>query len=347
MKILITGGAGFIGSALVRYIIAEQADEVLTVDKLSYAVHPYSLATVASSPRHQFKKLDICNFDGLSLVFDEFQPDAVLHLAAETHVDRSLGGADAFMQSNYMGTFNLLEVTRHYWQKLSTQKREQFRFVHISTDEVYGDLPHPDDDPEAIQLRFKEESVLAPSSPYSASKASSDHLVQAWHRSYGLPTIISRCSNNYGPFQFAEKLIPHMVQQALKQQPLTIYGSGQQIRDWLYVDDHVRALYLLLTKGHVGEIYNIGANNEHRNIDIVHRLCRIMDELVPRVSGESYAQLIQHVEDRPGHDVRYSVDASKIQSATAWAPEQDFDVALARTVAWFVRDFDAAATYQA
>ena len=347
MKILVTGGAGFIGSALIRYIIEEQEDKVFNVDKLSYAVHPYALATVSANPRYQFKKLDICDEAALSLVLDEFQPDAVIHLAAETHVDRSLSGADAFMQSNYIGTFKLLEVTRDYWQNLPTDKRQQFRFLHVSTDEVYGDLPHPDDDPQAHYLRFKENSPLAPSSPYSASKASSDHLVHAWHRSYGLPTIISRCSNNYGPFQFSEKLIPYMVKQALNQQPLTIYGSGQQIRDWLYVDDHVRALYLLLKNGQVGEIYNIGANNERRNIDIVYKLCQIMDELVPQGSGQSYAQLIRHVADRPGHDVRYAVDSAKLQAATAWTPAYDFDTALAKTVAWCVRDFDAAAKYQA
>lgn len=347
MKILVTGGAGFIGSALVRHIIKEQEDEVFNVDKLSYAVHPYALATVIANPRYQFKKLDICDEAALKLVFEEFQPDAVMHLAAETHVDRSLSGADAFMHSNYIGTFKLLEVTRHYWQKLSDQKRQQFRFLHVSTDEVYGDLPHPDDDPQACYLRFKEDSPLAPSSPYSASKASSDHLVHAWHRSYGLPTIISRCSNNYGPFQFSEKLIPYMVKQALSQQPLTIYASGQQIRDWLYVEDHAKALYLLLTNGQAGEIYNIGANNERRNIDIVHKICQLMDELVPQANAQPYAQLIRHVADRPGHDVRYAVDSTKLQAATAWAPECDFDVALAKTVAWFVRDFDAAAKYQA
>ena len=347
MKILVTGGAGFIGSALIRYIIEEQEDKVFNVDKLSYAVHPYALATVSANPRYQFKKLDICDEAALKLVFEEFQPDAVIHLAAETHVDRSLSGADAFMQSNYLGTFKLLEVTRHYWQNLPAHKRQLFRFLHVSTDEVYGDLPHPDDDPQAHCLRFKENSPLAPSSPYSASKASSDHLVHAWHRSYGLPTIISRCSNNYGPFQFSEKLIPYMVKQALNQQPLTIYGSGQQIRDWLYVDDHVRALYLLLKNAQVGEIYNIGANNERRNIDIVYKLCQIMDELVPQGSGQSYAQLIRHVADRPGHDVRYAVDSAKLQAATSWAPEYDFETALAKTVAWCVRDFDAAAKYQA
>lgn len=347
MKILITGGAGFIGSALVRYIIEQQQDEVFNVDKLSYAAHPYALASVASNSRYQFKKLDICAVDELRLIFQRFQPDAVMHLAAETHVDRSINSSAVFMHSNYMGTFNLLEVTREYWQTLSPEKREQFRFIHISTDEVYGDLPHPDEHAEASSLRFTENSLLKPSSPYSASKAGADHLVQAWHRTYGLPTIISRCSNNYGPFQFSEKLIPHMVRSALKEQPLTVYGSGQQIRDWLYVDDHVKALYLLLKQGAVGQIYNIGASNEQRNIDIVHKVCQIMDELVPRRGGGSYADLIEHVTDRPGHDVRYAVDTTKIKTATAWSPEQEFDSGLARTVAWFVRDFDAADKYQA
>lgn len=347
MKILITGGAGFIGSALVRFIIEQQQDEVFNVDKLSYAAHPYALASVASNSRYHFKKLDICASDELSQIFEFFKPDAVIHLAAETHVDRSISGSDAFMHSNYMGTYHLLEVSRQYWQGLSLEKRQQFRFVHISTDEVYGDLPHPDDDLAAKTLRFKEYSVLAPSSPYSASKASSDHLVQAWHRTYGLPTMISRCSNNYGPFQFAEKLIPHMVQSALKLQPLTIYGSGQQIRDWLYVDDHIKALYLLLKKGQVGEIYNIGANNERRNLDVVHKICQIMDDLVPRTDGGSYAELIKHIKDRPGHDVRYAVDSTKLKVTTDWSPEQDFEKGLAKTVAWFVRDFDAANKYQA
>lgn len=347
MKILITGGAGFIGSALVRYIIEEQEDEVFNVDKLSYAAHPYALASVIANSRYHFKKLDICDEVAMRLVFEEFEPDAVMHLAAETHVDRSLSGADAFMQSNYMGTYKLLEVTRHYWQGLDESKRQQFRFLHVSTDEVYGDLPHPDDDPQARYLRFKEDSTMAPSSPYSASKAGSDHLVNAWYRSFGLPAIISRCSNNFGPFQFSEKLIPFMVKQALQGQPLTIYGSGQQIRDWLYVKDHVRALYLLLENGQIGEIYNIGADNERRNIDIVHKLCKIMDELVPQADGQSYAELIQHVADRPGHDVRYGVDSTKLRKETDWVPEYDFDTALAETVAWFVRDFDAAAKYQA
>jgi dTDP-glucose 4,6-dehydratase len=347
MKLLITGGAGFIGSALVRYIIEQQEDDIFNVDKLSYAVHPYALATVSSNPRYQFKKLDICDADALSRIFEVFQPDAVLHLAAETHVDRSLQGAEHFMLSNYMGTFNLLEVTRRYWQQLEPVKRDQFCFLHVSTDEVYGDLLHPDEDPTASELSFSERSVLAPSSPYSASKASSDHLVQAWHRSYGLPTMISRCSNNYGPFQFTEKLIPHMVQSALQDQPLTIYGSGQQMRDWLYVDDHVKALYALLKKGSIGEIYNIGANNERRNIDVVRRICQVMDDLVPRSNGESYAQLIQYVEDRPGHDVRYAVDSTKLKQATGWSPEQDFERGLAKTVSWFVRDLDAATKYRA
>ncbi|WP_432785573.1 dTDP-glucose 4,6-dehydratase [Oligella sp. MSHR50489EDL] len=347
MKILITGGAGFIGSALVRFIIEQQQDEIFIVDKLSYAAHPYALAGLNAHPRFHFKKLDICARDELQQLFESFKPDAVMHLAAETHVDRSIAAGDAFMHSNYIGTFALLEVVRQYWQELSLDKREQFRFLHISTDEVYGDLPHPDSDPEASALRFNESATLAPSSPYSASKAGSDMLVQAWHRTYGLPTIISRCSNNYGPFQFAEKLIPHMVRAALKQQPLTIYGSGQQIRDWLYVDDHVKALYLLLKKGQVGEIYNIGADDERRNLELVQAICRTMDSLVPRSNGASYAELIVHVEDRPGHDQRYAVDSSKLRAATSWAPEQNFEEGLAKTVAWLVRDFDAADKYRA
>ena len=347
MKILITGGAGFIGSALVRFSIEQQQDEVLVVDKLSYAVHPYALASVNADPRYHFKKLDITARDTLQEVIDAFKPDAVMHLAAETHVDRSIVGADAFMQSNYLGTYALLEAVRQYWQALPTAKREQFRLLHVSTDEVYGDLPHPDSEPKASALKFTESSTLCPSSPYSASKAASDHLVQAWHRSYGLPTIISRCSNNYGPFQFAEKLIPHMVQAALKLQPLTIYGSGQQIRDWLYVDDHVKALYLLLSKAEVGQVYNIGADNEHRNLDLVQAICRILDQRVPRGDGASYADLIVHVTDRPGHDRRYAVDSSKLRAATGWAPTQDFEEGLASTVAWFVRDFDAADKYRA
>ncbi|MDO5666642.1 MAG: dTDP-glucose 4,6-dehydratase [Alcaligenaceae bacterium] len=347
MKILITGGAGFIGSALVRYIIEQQQDEVFNIDKLSYAVHPYALASVASNPRYHFKKLDICEADKLVGVFEQFKPEAVIHLAAETHVDRSISGADAFMRSNYMGTYHLLEVTRQYWQALPRLQRQQFRFLHISTDEVYGALTHPDEDPEASALSFNESALLAPSSPYSASKAASDHLVQAWHRTYGLPTMISRCSNNYGPYQFSEKLIPHMVQSALKLQPMTIYGSGQQIRDWLYVDDHVKALYLLVQQGAIGEIYNIGANNERRNLELVHMICRQMDKLVPRVDGASYADLIEHISDRPGHDVRYAVDSTKLKTTTTWAPEQDFERGLANTVAWFVRDFDAADKYTA
>lgn len=347
MKILITGGAGFIGSALVRYIIEHKDDEVFVVDKLSYAVHPYALSSVNSNSRYQFKRLDICDTEELNAIFTEFQPDVVMHLAAETHVDRSLKRADAFMQSNYMGTFNLLEVSRQYWQQLPKQQQQRFRFLHISTDEVYGELAHPDNDISATQLRFKEDSFLAPSSPYSASKASSDHLVYAWWRSYGLPVVISRSTNNYGPFQFTEKLIPHMVQCALKEEPMTIYGSGRQMRDWLYVDDHVRALYLLLSHGQLGEIYNIGANNEHCNIDVVHAICRILDELRPRTNSASYIQLIEHIADRPGHDVRYAVDCTKLKAATNWTPKHHFEDALSSTVTWLVRDFDAAAKYQA
>ena len=347
MKILITGGAGFIGSALVRYIIEHQQDDVFNVDKLSYAVHPYALASVTANPRYQFKKLDICEADKLRLVFEQFQPDTVIHLAAETHVDCSINSSEVFMRSNYMGTFNVLEVARNYWEGLGADKREQFRLLHISTDEVYGDLPLPEDAPNASEMRFTEKSLLVPSSPYAASKASSDHLVKSWHRTYGLPVIISRCTNNYGPFQFSEKLIPHMVRSALNEQPLTIYGSGLQMRDWLYVDDHVRALYLLLKSAKVGEIYNIGAGNEQRNIDMVHRICHLMDEIVPRADDKSYADLIEHISDRPGHDLRYAVDTTKIKATIDWAPEQDFERGLARTVAWFVRDFDAADKYQA
>lgn len=347
MKILITGGAGFIGSALVRYLIANSEAQILNIDKLTKVVHPYALASVSASPRYRFQRVDICDAETLARVFAEFRPQAVMHLAAETHVDRSLKHAEAFMRSNYMGTYELLEATRTYWQALSAAEQVQFRFLHVSTDEVYGDLPHPDVDPQALDLRFSEEAPLKPSSPYSASKAASDHLVQAWHRSYGLPTIITRCTNNYGPYQFAEKLIPHVVQEAIAGRPIPIYGNGQQMRDWLYVDDHVRALYLLLLNGKVGEIYNIGAHNEQRNLEVVQRICEHLDTLVPRADGQSYAAAISHVADRPGHDLRYAVDCTKLHATIQWQPEHHFETALASTVAWCVRDRDAAAKYRA
>ena len=417
MKLLITGGAGFIGSALIRYLIEHTDDTVVNVDKLTYAGNLESLLEVSDNPRYSFVQIDICERAALDQVFTTHQPDAVMHLAAASHVDRSIDGPAEFIQTNIVGTYTMLEAARAYWNTLPEPRKIAFRFHHISTDEVYGDLPHPNDEPadchglqprsddsttiastlsviasaakqsteqtatatprSAVLPLFTEETSYAPSSPYSASKASSDHLVRAWLRTYGFPTLITNCSNNYGPYQFPEKLIPLVILNALAGKPLPIYGTGDQIRDWLYVKDHVRALYTVLTQGTVGATYNIGGHNEKRNIEVVEAICAILDELVPRISVKiddisqsaaglqtdlqeqsphartvapkidlqeqsrpvqagSYTELITYVADRPGHDRRYAIDASKIQHELDWMPTETFASGLRKTVQWYL-----------
>lgn len=335
-KIIITGGAGFIGSAVVRHLIREsEYDAVINLDKLTYAGNLESLKEVESSPRYHLEQVDICDSLEVQRVFEQYQPDIVMHLAAESHVDRSIDGPAAFVQTNIVGTYTLLEVARKYWEKLPPHKKSQFRFHHISTDEVYGDL-------EDTNARFTENTSYAPSSPYSASKAGSDHLVRAWYRTYGLPTIVTNCSNNYGPHQFPEKLIPLMILNALEGKPLPIYGKGDQIRDWLYVEDHVRALCLVATEGKVGETYNIGGNSEKQNIEVVQSICELLEELAPDKPQNiaHYHDLITFVQDRPGHDRRYAIDASKIQRDLGWVPTESFESGLRRTVEWYLRNLD-------
>ena len=343
MKLLITGGAGFIGSALVRHIIRHTTDSVVNVDKLTYAGNLESLAECSNSDRYAFEQVDICHRAELNRVFAQHQPDAVMHLAAESHVDRSIDGPGEFIQTNIVGTFTLLEATRAYWLSLDAERKAALRFHHISTDEVYGDLPHPDDahphHADSLPL-FTEASPYAPSSPYSASKASSDHLVRAWQRTYGLPVLVTNCSNNYGPYHFPEKLIPLVILNALAGQPLPVYGQGQQIRDWLFVEDHARALHTVVTQGQVGQTYNIGGHNEKRNIEVVRGICHLLDELRPRADGLSYATQITHVQDRPGHDMRYAIDAGKIGRELGWTPQESFETGLRKTVHWYLANQD-------
>lgn len=334
MKILITGGAGFIGSAVVRHIITHTNDSVVNVDKLTYAGNLANIASVAHSSHYAFEQVDIINRSELDRVFAQHQPDAVMHLAAESHVDNSIHSAGEFIQTNIVGTFTLLEATRHYWQQKQPAQRAAFRFHHISTDEVYGDLP----DTAAL---FTETTPYAPSSPYSASKASSDHLVRAWHRTYGLPTIITNCSNNYGSHQFPEKLIPLTILNALSGKPIPIYGNGLQVRDWLFVDDHARALHQVITQGKVGESYNIGGNSEQTNLVVVQTICALLEQLAPnKPQGVAhYADLITHVADRAGHDVRYAIDTQKIQRELGWQAQETFATGIRKTVEWYLTQF--------
>ena len=332
-KILITGGAGFIGSALIRHIIDNTDHGVVNIDKLTYAGNLESLVTVEDSPRYFFEQVDICNAIEIRRILDQYQPDIVMHLAAESHVDRSIDGPGDFIQTNIVGTYVLLEEARFYWSKLDEVKKENFKFHHVSTDEVYGDLEGTDD-------LFKETTSYAPSSPYSASKASSDHLVRSWQRTFGLPTLITNCSNNYGPYQFPEKLIPLIILNALSGKELPIYGDGKQIRDWLFVDDHARALLHVALNGVTGETYNIGGHNEKQNIEVVKTVCSILDELIPpTIAGiDSYEQLIAYVTDRAGHDVRYAIDATKIANELGWTPEETFETGIQKTVQWYLEN---------
>lgn len=355
MNILVTGGAGFIGSAVIRHIIENTSDTVINLDKLTYAGNLESLKSVSNNKRYTFEQVDICNRVELDRVFNTYKPDAVMHLAAESHVDRSITGPAEFIQTNIVGTYNLLEAAREYWNTLESDAKQSFRFHHISTDEVYGDLPHPDDvkgeagnvkgeigtshlalnNSQGLPL-FTEQTSYAPSSPYSASKASSDHLVRAWLRTYGFPTIVTNCSNNYGPYHFPEKLIPLVILNALEGKELPIYGKGDQIRDWLYVEDHARALFKVVTEGKVGETYNIGGHNEKQNIEVVQTICSILDELVPKKSN--YSEQITFVTDRPGHDRRYAIDSSKMSNELNWTPVETFETGLRKTVIWYLEN---------
>lgn len=332
-RILVTGGAGFIGSAVVRHIIEATQDSVMVVDKLTYAGNLESLAVIADNERYSFEQVDICDRAALDRVFAQYRPDVIMHLAAESHVDRSIDGPAAFIETNVVGTYTLLEAARRYWQPLDAEKKQNFRFHHISTDEVYGDLHGTDD-------LFTETTPYSPSSPYSASKASSDHLVRAWLRTYGLPTIVTNCSNNYGPYHFPEKLIPLVILNAVAGKPLPVYGDGAQVRDWLYVEDHARALYQVVTEGVVGETYNIGGHNERKNIEVVHSICDLLEELAPnKPQGVTkYRDLITYVKDRPGHDMRYAIDAGKIDRELGWRPQETFESGIRKTVSWYLNN---------
>ncbi|MCA3960246.1 dTDP-glucose 4,6-dehydratase [Vibrio vulnificus] len=334
MQIMVTGGAGFIGSAVIRHLIQNTEHSVVNVDKLTYAGNLQSLASVADSERYTFEQVDICDADNVKRLFERYQPDAVMHLAAESHVDRSIDGPAEFIHTNIIGTYTLLEGARKYWNELSEDARQAFRFHHISTDEVYGDLPHPDEVESGELPLFTEATAYAPSSPYSASKASSDHLVRAWARTYGLPVLVTNCSNNYGPYHFPEKLIPLVILNALAGQPLPIYGKGDQIRDWLFVEDHARALTEVVLNGVVGETYNIGGHNEKKNIEVVQTICSILDRLVPK--STPYSEQITYVKDRPGHDRRYAIDAAKIERELGWKPVESFESGIEKTVRWYL-----------
>lgn len=327
MRIVVTGGAGFIGSAVCRHFVQARGATVLNIDKLTYASSLASLSSIATAPRYSFRKADICDRPRITALLQAFAPDAIIHLAAESHVDRSIAGADAFIETNIVGTYRMLEASRDYWNGLPAAKRDGFRFLHVSTDEVYGSL--------GAEGLFREDTAYDPSSPYSASKAASDHLVTAWRRTYGLPVLISNCSNNYGPYQFPEKLIPLMILNALENKPLPVYGDGGQVRDWLYVEDHARALELILAKGTPGEAYNVGGRNERTNLAVVNRIIELIDRHAPRDAG-SPRDLITNVADRPGHDRRYAIDASKLEGTLGWRAEETFESGLAKTVRWYL-----------
>ncbi len=328
LKIIVTGGAGFIGSAVIRQYINDTEHDILNLDALTYAGNLESLDAVSSNPRYTFEQVDIRDINEVERVFKQYQPDAIMHLAAESHVDRSIDGPADFILTNIVGTYNLLDVAKKYWSSLTGDRKDNFRFHHVSTDEVYGDL-----DTTGF---FTEETSYDPSSPYSASKASSDHLVRAWHRTYGFPIVITNCSNNYGGFQFPEKLIPLVTLNALEGKPLPIYGTGQQIRDWLHVDDHARALRLVLQTGQLGETYNIGGHNEKTNLEVVKTICALLDKLVPESPYIPHENLITYVNDRPGHDVRYAIDAEKIARDLGWLPEETFETGIEKTVKWYL-----------
>ena len=330
MRILITGGAGFIGSAVIRQYINDTTHDVINLDDITYAGNLQSLSSIADSNRYTFVQVNICDSVQLKETFDRYQPDAVMHLAAETHVDRSIDDPSIFIKSNIVGTFNLLEVSRNYWNNLIPDKKDKFVFHHVSTDEVYGDL-----DDSGL---FNEETRYDPSSPYSASKASSDHLVRAWYKTYGLPMIITNCSNNYGAYQYPEKLIPLIILNALEGMPLPIYGSGKQVRDWLYVEDHAKALRLSLENGKIGQTYNIGGHNEKTNIEVVNIICDLLDKLIPLSQYIPHRSLISHVSDRPGHDKRYAIDAKKIQENLNWLPNETFESGIEKTVKWYLEN---------
>ena len=332
-RIIVTGGAGFIGSAVVRHIINNTDDQVCVIDKLTYAGNLESLAEVSASDRFRFEKADICDRSAMDKIMEDFRPTHIMHLAAESHVDRSIDGPGEFIQTNIVGTYTLLEAARKYYSSLSEAEQSTFRFHHISTDEVYGDLDNMED-------LFREDTPYAPSSPYSASKAASDHLVRAWKRTFKLPTVVTNCSNNYGPYHFPEKLIPLVILHALDGMELPVYGQGLQIRDWLYVEDHARALYKVATCGAPGETYNIGGNNEKKNIEVVRTICALLDELRPRQDGKSYAEQIVFVSDRPGHDMRYAIDAGKIKRELAWQPQETFESGIRKTVLWYLEHKD-------
>lgn len=331
-RVLVTGGAGFIGSALVRHLVAETDDSVLTIDKLTYAGSLTSLASVMDDPRHVFAQIDIADRMRMEEIFLGYEPDAVVHLAAESHVDRSIDGPAEFLRTNVLGTYHLLEVALKYWSELERPRKERFRFVHVSTDEVYGSL--------GDEGRFTETTPYCPNSPYSASKASADHLVRAWHHTYGLPTLLANCSNNYGPYQYPEKLIPVVILRGLEGDSIPVYGRGENVRDWLYVEDHVRALLAVLDDGEPGERFNIGGNQEQRNIELVKRICRIMDEQVSDPEVARHEDLIEFVEDRPGHDYRYAIDASKIRAELGWEPRESLETGLPKTIAWYLNNLD-------
>jgi dTDP-glucose 4,6-dehydratase len=328
LKIIVTGGAGFIGSAVCRHLIADTDARIVNVDALTYAANLNSLAPIADSPRYTFVHANICDSANMNALFARHQPDAVMHLAAESHVDRSITGAAAFVETNIVGTYTLLEAARGYWSALPEPRRSNFRFLHVSTDEVYGSLG-----PEGL---FREDTPYDPSSPYSASKAASDHLATAWHRTYGLPVVTSNCSNNYGPYHFPEKLIPLMILNALEGKRLPVYGDGSNVRDWLYVEDHARALSLILRKGRPGETYNVGGRNERANLAVVHAVCDILDRLSPRAGTSSRRELIEFVPDRPGHDKRYAIDATKLETELGWRAEQSFETGIERTIVWYL-----------